>query len=146
MGHCVSLLSHGAGENTVSGYCFVTSYFIAMYQVRRTSTSVYSRLDGDLSVYYTVSGYCSLRILRPLTQYLTCMMAALLSSWWSGKSPEGEKEGEESKADSWSTGIGSEKPHILNCVDIVFLFKLNSIYPIVSSHWSSGGGHVFCRV
>lgn len=50
------------------------------------------------------------------------MMAALLSSWWSGKSPEGEKEGEESKADSWSTGIGSEKPPILNCVDIIIVF------------------------
>jgi len=71
------------------------------------------------------------------------MMAALLSSWWSGKSPEGEKEEGESKADSWSTGIGSEKPPILNCVAIVFLFKLNSIYPIVSSHWSRGGGMCF---
>lgn len=39
-------------------------------------------------------------------------MAALLSSWWSGKGSEGEKgekEEGESKTESWSAGIRSEK-------------------------------------
>ena len=42
------------------------------------------------------------------------LMAALLSSWWSGKGSErdkeeGEKEEGESKTESWSAGIGSKK-------------------------------------
>ena len=41
------------------------------------------------------------------------MMAALLSSWWSGKSPEGEKEEGENKTEGWSTGLGGERPRIV---------------------------------
>ena len=59
-------------------------------------------------VFLHISGYC-FRTLCLRGQISYTIMAALLSSWWSGKGSEGEKEEGESKTESWSAGIGSEK-------------------------------------